>query len=143
MTNTDTQSNGNLVARTQDAVSHAAHSTRDSAVHAIDATRTAASDAAHKAADGIDANPLSALVGGLAIGVAVGALLPRTKREAEILGPVGRRLTDSATAAARAARDAGKQELGALLPGSRDAKDKASSLLGTVVQAARDGARTS
>lgn len=110
--------------------------------NAVDTTRTTASDAAHRAADGIEANPLAALVGGVALGVAVGALLPRTERETSTLGPLGKRLTASAAAAAQAARDAGKQEIEGLMPDKQGAKDKAASLLGNVAKAAREGAKT-
>jgi hypothetical protein len=128
---TEAQTNQTIVERTRGAA-HAA----------VDTTRSTASDAAHRAADGIDANPIAALVGGIALGVAVGALLPRTERERETLGPLGKRLTDSAAAAARAARDAGKQEVEALIPDKAGAKEKASALLGSVAKAARDGAKT-
>jgi hypothetical protein len=128
---TEAQSNPTLIERTRE-VAHTA----------VDTTRTAASDAAHRASDGIDASPLAALVGGVALGVAVGALLPRTERERETLGPLGKRLTDSAAAAARSAREAGKQEVEALIPDKQGAKEKASALLGTVAKAARDGAKS-
>ncbi|TKD52080.1 hypothetical protein FBR43_03590 [Sphingomonas baiyangensis] len=86
-------------------------------------------------------NPLSALVGGLAVGVAIGALLPKTQAEAKHLGPVGRRITEGAAAAARAAREQGRQEIEALIPDKGAAKDRVSSLVGAVAQAARDGAK--
>lgn len=128
---TEAQSNQTIVDRS-----------REAAHNAIDTTRATASDAAHRAADGIEANPIVALVGGVALGVAVGALLPRTERERETLGPIGKRLTDSAAAAARAARDAGKQEIEGLIPDKDGAKEKASALLGSVAKAARDGAKS-
>lgn len=141
MTDTDA-TKPTLVERTRDAVTDAAHSTRDTATHAVEVTRDTASKAATRAADGIETAPLAALVGGLALGVAVGALLPRTERERETLGPIGKRLTDSAAAAARAAREAGRQEIEALIPDKQGAKDRAASLLGTVAQAARDGVKS-
>jgi hypothetical protein len=67
--------------------------------------------AGRRAGEGIDANPVAAVVGGLAIGAIVAALLPRTRREEELLGDVGRRLNDGAREAARAARDAGRTQL--------------------------------
>lgn len=108
---------------------------------AAHSTRETASDAAHRATDGVQSNPLAALVGGVAVGAVVGALLPRTRQEVETLGPIGKRLTSTAKAAALAARDAGKQELSGLVPDRANAKGKASSFIGTVVQAARDGAK--
>src|SRR4051812_39427621 len=67
--------------------------------------------AGRRASEGIDSNPVAAVVGGLAIGAIVAALLPRTRREDELLGDAGRRLNDSAREAARAARESGKAQL--------------------------------
>jgi hypothetical protein len=70
-----------------------------------------ASSATRKTAEGIDGNPMAALVGGLALGAIVGALIPATRRERELLGNVGRRMNDTARQAVVAARDAGKEKL--------------------------------
>src|SRR5688572_20912580 len=67
--------------------------------------------AGRKASQGIDSNPVAAVVGGLAIGAIVAALLPRTSREEELLGPVGRKISDGARDAARAAKEAGRGQL--------------------------------
>jgi hypothetical protein len=67
--------------------------------------------AGRRTSEGIDSNPVAAVVGGLAIGAIVAALLPRTSREEELLGGVGRKINDSAREAARAAREAGKSQL--------------------------------
>ena len=58
--------------------------------------REAARETARRTAEGIEANPLSVLVGGVALGVLAGALIPRTEQEGKLLGPVGKRLTDTA-----------------------------------------------
>ncbi|UZK70126.1 hypothetical protein OKW76_03475 [Sphingomonas sp. S1-29] len=116
--------------------------TRETVVHAYDTTRKTTGDAVHQAVDGIESNPLAALVGGIAVGVAIGALLPRTQAEARHLGPIGKRLNESASAAVRAARDQGKQELSGLVPDKSNAKEKAGSVVEAVIQAARSGAKT-
>src|SRR5687768_8795761 len=67
--------------------------------------------AGRKTSQGIDSNPVAAVVGGLAIGAIVAALLPRTSREEELLGGVGRKLTDTARDAANAAKEAGRGQL--------------------------------
>lgn len=67
--------------------------------------------AGRRTSEGIDSNPVAAVVGGLAIGALVAALLPRTSREDEMLGSVGRKITDSAREAANAAKEAGKGQL--------------------------------
>ena len=74
---------------------------------ALEATR----DAANNAADAISSNPIAAVVGGAAIGVLAGVLIPRSEREAQLLGPIGSKLNEGAVTAAKAARDAGKAEL--------------------------------
>jgi len=84
---------------------------RETATGALKSARETAADAARRTADGIEGNPLSVLVGGIAVGVLAGTLLPRTERETDLLGPMGKKITEGAAAAARAARDAGKAEL--------------------------------
>ena len=71
-----------------------------------------------------------------AVGLLAGSLIPRTEREKEVLGPLGKRLAEGATAAFIAARDAGKEELESLAPDKDQAKSKASSALSHVVDAA-------
>ena len=66
---------------------------------------------ARQTAAGIDANPVGILVGGLAVGILAGALLPRSDREKELLAPVGARIGATARAAIAAAREAGQSEL--------------------------------
>jgi hypothetical protein len=48
------------------------------------------------------------------VGAVAGALIPRSERETELLGPVGSKIGQAAAEAAKAARDAGKHELGIL-----------------------------
>ena len=84
---------------------------RERAIEAYEATRERASEAGAKAKEGVSEAPLLALGGGLALGALIAALLPKTKAEDKLLGPVGGRITDSAKAAAGAARDAGREKL--------------------------------
>jgi len=67
--------------------------------------------ASQSAADSVDAFPVAALLGGLAIGAVVGALLPKTRQEEELLGSLGGALNDKAKDAIGAARDAGQAKL--------------------------------
>ncbi len=76
--------------------------------------------AAERAGKAAEANPLAVVAGGIALGVVAGALLPRTRRETELLGPVGKRVKDVATGAAEAAKVAAAAEL-ASLPLSKSA----------------------
>lgn len=101
-----------------------------------DQARHRASDAARRAADGLESNPLGVVVGGLAVGALVGALVPRSAREKAMLAPVGRRLNESARSAVQAAREAGYAELDqrGLTPGA--AKDQARGILDGLAKAA-------
>jgi hypothetical protein len=75
-------------------------------------------------------------MGGLALGLIAGAMLPRTQREAQLLGSVGKGVKDAARTASVAARDAGKEafdELGL----NRDAvRDQVSKLFDAALKAA-------
>lgn len=73
--------------------------------------RQRASRAGRRTADTVESNPLAALVGGLGIGMLVGALLPRTRRETELLGPYGSEITGRARDAAAAAKAVGQEKL--------------------------------
>ena len=84
---------------------------RSKAGGAYESARGTARSAGRRTAQGIDTNPMAAVIGGLALGAIAGALLPRTRREEELIGPVGRKVTDTAREAARAARDAGRQQI--------------------------------
>lgn len=73
--------------------------------------RERTSNAGHRAADAVEHNPLTAVVGGLGIGMLLGALLPRTRKENELLGPYGSKITGRAREAAEAARTTGREKM--------------------------------
>ncbi|MFM9828133.1 MAG: hypothetical protein ACKVOB_05215 [Sphingomonas sp.] len=106
--------------------------------------REQAALAARRTADSIEGNPLSVLVGGMAIGVIAGSLLPRTVREANVLGGVGKQLSKGASTAFKAARDAGKAELisaGLDKSGIRDQISKIVQTIGDAATKATDAAK--
>jgi hypothetical protein len=70
--------------------------------------------AGRRAAKGLESSPVAAVIGGLAVGAIAAAFLPRTRREEKLFGDVGRKINDSAREAARAARDAGREQLNEL-----------------------------
>jgi hypothetical protein len=102
---------------------------------ALETAKSTATDAVRRTAEGIEANPLAVLVGGIALGVLAGAVIPRTEQEGKLLGPVGKRINDTAAGAAQAARDAGKAELDSLGLNKEAARDQVSKLLDGVVKA--------
>jgi ElaB/YqjD/DUF883 family membrane-anchored ribosome-binding protein len=84
---------------------------RERAGSAFSSAADTARSAGQKTAQGIDSNPMAAIVGGLALGAIAGALLPKTQREQELLGPAGRKITGTAKEAVRAAKEAGQTQL--------------------------------
>ena len=108
---------------------------RSVAEKALDSTRDTAREAVRRTAQGIEANPLAVLVGGVALGVLAGAVIPRTEQEGKLLGPVGKRLNDTAAGAAPAAKEAGKAELDSLGLNKDAARDQVGRLLDGVVKA--------
>lgn len=110
-------------------------SAREAAGKALETTREAARETTRRTAEGIEANPLSVLVGGVALGVLVGALLPRTQQEGKLLGTVGKKLTDTASGAVQAAREAGKAELDTLGLNRNAARDQVGKVIDGVLKA--------
>lgn len=100
------------------------------------AAKDKAADVAHQAATRIETNPLGILVGGLAVGALVGALIPRSTREKALLAPLGRKFTETVKTATQAAREAGMQELDQRGLTKDAAKDRAKSILSDVAKAA-------
>ncbi len=84
---------------------------RERTAAAYEGARDGAVSARRRAAEGIEANPVAAVVGGLALGALAAAFLPRSRREDELLGDVGRKINDTAREAARAAREAGREQI--------------------------------
>jgi len=109
--------------------------TLEKASQTLESSREFAADAARRTAAGIESNPLGVLVGGLALGVVAGALLPRSEKERQLLAPIGATLGERARGAISAAKDAGKSELEGLGISRDAAKDQAKTLLDGVVQA--------
>ncbi|WP_294195920.1 hypothetical protein [uncultured Sphingomonas sp.] len=109
---------------------------RETAAQVIDNARHRASDAAHATAETLESNPIGVLVGGLVVGAAIAAILPRSQREKELLSGVGRKINAAAVAALAAAKDAGRAELDQLGLTPNAARDQAKSLFQGVLKAA-------
>ncbi|MBB5709091.1 hypothetical protein [Sphingomonas xinjiangensis] len=102
---------------------------------------TSTTDKARQVVGDLGDNPIALLAGGVALGVLVGVLLPRVAKERELLDPLGRTLAQRATAAAQAAKEAGRQEIDALIPDKDATKERVSAFFGTVTEAAKGAAQ--
>ncbi|MCJ8156185.1 hypothetical protein [Sphingomonas sp. LaA6.9] len=91
-----------------------------------------------KTAEQVQDNPLAFLVGGIALGALVGSLLPRTERETKTLGATGKKLNKGASAAAKAAKNAGQKKLDALGINADSAKSQLNQLVSAVVTAVEE-----
>lgn len=109
---------------------------KERANHAYDSASDKARDLGRQASDAIETNPLGVLVGGLAVGALVGAVLPRSAKEKELLAPLGKRVGATAAAALAAAKETGRSELDNLGLSKGAAKDQARGLLSNVAKAA-------
>ena len=78
---------------------------------AYSTAREKAGDAVQGATSGVGANPMVALLGGLALGAIAGILIPRLDKERELMGPVGARVGEALRAALDAGRSAGADAL--------------------------------
>lgn len=113
---------------------------KDRAGELMGSARDTATQARQRTADGIDASPVAALIGGLALGALAAAVLPRTRKEDELFGDIGTRINDTARDAALAAKDAGRDKLGEMGINKDAAIDKAKELAQSVSGAVRDSA---
>jgi ElaB/YqjD/DUF883 family membrane-anchored ribosome-binding protein len=91
--------------------SSAYQAAREAAGGAVETVRDTARTAGRRTADGVEANPLAAVVGGLALGAIAAALLPKTRQEEKLLGTAGRKVTGTARQAVQAAKDASREQI--------------------------------
>lgn len=87
---------------------------REAAARGVQQSRDVAHNVAIKTNDGIDKNPLAIVLGGIALGAIIGALLPTTAREKKVMGKTGKKLNKKAKEMAKAAKAAGKEQVDSL-----------------------------
>jgi len=141
---------GEALGTAKDKTVTAYSASRDKAAETLESARETAALAARRTAQGIEENPVAALVGGLALGAIAGVLLPSTRKEAELLGPLGSKVGEATRVAGQAAREVGQarlQELGLTRDSARDQVGKlvdhvtkiAGEASGAAVRAVREG----
>lgn len=108
------------------------HDASDKAADALVASR----ETAKRTVNNLETHPLGILVGGVAVGALVGALIPRSAREKQLLAPLGKRIGETALAAVAAAKAAGQSELGELGLTKDNARGQAKGLVDGLVKAA-------
>lgn len=121
---------------------------KDAAATGVEQSKVIARQAKDKTIESVDKSPLAIILGGIAIGAIVGALLPRTERETKILGKAGKKLNKKARKVAEAAKVAGMSQVDTLgLNGEamraqfRELVSKAALAVKAAGQAATDAAK--
>ena len=97
--------------RARSSASNAYETTRERTSALYDSARDRASGAITTSRDTIESNPVVAIAGGLAIGAILGAMLPTSRREQELLGEVGSRVNETAKGVASSAMEAGRTQV--------------------------------
>jgi hypothetical protein len=87
---------------------------KDAAATGVEQSKVIARQAKAKTIESVDKSQLAIILGGIAIGAIVGALLPRTERETKVLGKAGKKLNKKARKIAEAAKVAGMSQVDTL-----------------------------
>jgi len=109
---------------TRDALSGAGATTRDALYGAGDAASQFGRQARNTLLDVLESEPLVLGALGVAVGVAIGAMLPATEMEREHLGQVGEALKDRAGSMAQQGIQAAKQAAGEVVDSVREEADR-------------------
>lgn len=110
---------------------------REAAARGVNSSKELAAKAMIKSGDSIDRNPLAIVLGGIAIGAIVGALLPRTESEVKVMGKAGRKLNKKAKKMAEAAKAAGKDKVDSLGLNSDAIRDQFKLLVNKAAEAVK------
>lgn len=122
--------------KAREKASSAYDTARDKTSSAYATARTRAAQGRERTGAVLEENPVTALVGGLALGALVGALLPRGRREAELLSSVGDQINQTSRRVADAARDSAREAIDGYGLSGDSALDKVHSLLDNATKAA-------
>lgn len=112
---------------------------RQRAIESYEQARDNVAGASKKARESLSDAPLLALAGGIAAGALIAALLPRTDKETELVGPTAKRVKQTARAAADAARETGTKQLEEL----GISREKGEQTLRSLLQGMGDAAKAS
>ena len=99
---------------------------RNRTLSTIEATRDRATRATRDALDQASVYPVAAVLGGLAVGAVLAALLPASRAERNLLGSTGRRLTGAAREVAQRGVEMAKGQVDEI-------RDRAAKKVGEVV----------
>lgn len=110
---------------------------REKAAESVAATKDAAKKAVAKSEETISNSPLAIVAGGAALGILIGALLPKSKAEGKYVGGAGRKINETAKTAYQAAKDASRDQIGEMGLSSDNMRAQFKDLFGKAIEAAK------
>ncbi|MEO9600666.1 hypothetical protein [Parasphingorhabdus sp.] len=138
----DMASEGSLAAREKMSDSKARAASllgegREKAAERVAATKDVAKKAVAKSEKTISNSPLAIVAGGAALGVLIGALLPKSKTEQKYVGGAGRKINETAKTAYEAARDASREQVSEMGLNNDNMQTQFKDLFGKAIEAAK------
>lgn len=135
-------SEGSLVAREKMSESKARAAAllgegREKAAESVAATKDAAKKAVAKSEETISNSPLAIVAGGAALGILIGALLPKSKAEGKYVGGAGRKINETAKTAYQAAKEASRDQIGEMGLSNDNMRAQFKDLFGKAIEAAK------
>jgi len=110
---------------------------REKAAESVAATRDAAKKAVARSEETISNSPLAIVAGGAALGILIGALLPKSRAEGKYVGGAGRKINETVKTAYQAAKDASRDQIGELGLSNDNMRAQFKDLFGKAIEAAK------
>ncbi len=110
---------------------------REKAAERVAATKDVAKKAAAKSEETITNSPLAIVAGGAALGVLIGALLPKSKTEGKYVGAAGRKINETAKTAYEAAKDASRDQISEMGLTNDNMREQFKDMFGKAIEAAK------
>ncbi len=110
---------------------------REKAAERVAATKDVAKKAVAKSEETITNSPLAIVAGGAALGVLIGALLPKSKAEGKYVGGAGRKINETAKTAYQAAKDASRDQISELGLTNDNMREQFKDMFGKAIEAAK------
>jgi len=110
---------------------------REKAAESVAATRDVAKKAVAKSEETISNSPLAIVAGGAALGILIGALLPKSRAEGKYVGGAGRKVNETVKTAYQAAKDASRDQIAELGLSNDNLRSQIKDLLGKAIEAAK------
>ena len=110
---------------------------REKAAESVAATRDVAKKAVARSEETLTNSPLTIVAAGAALGVIIGALLPKSKAEGKYVSGAGRKINETARTAYLAAKDASRDQISEMGLSNDNMRAQFKDLFGKAIDAAK------